>query len=207
VSFHSVREANLRYGDSVAILGLGALGLIAVRMAKESGAERVFALDIVAGRRELAKKYGADVVMDPREGDVALEIHKQTGGAGVDVAIEISGSYAALETAIRCVRVTGTVCSAGFYRGDAKGLWLGREWHHNRLSMVVPHGCGWGHPPRDYPRWDAHRAYDAILSQMRRGRLNLDGLVNPVADRDQALDLFRMCRDEPDRIVKFAVKF
>lgn len=207
VSFHSVREANIRFGDTVAIVGLGALGLIAVQMARQSGAERIFAMDLSAGRRELAKKFGADVVMDPRDGDVALKIHQMLGGPGVDVAIEISGNYAALETAIRCVRVGGVICAAGFYRGDGKGLWLGREFHHNRLEMVVPHGCGWGHPPRDYPRWDTRRAYEAILSQMRRGQLNVQGLINPVACPNEAADLFRLCRDEPDRVVKFAVKF
>ena len=207
VSFHAIRESNIRYGDTVAIVGLGALGLIAVRMAKEAGAERVFAMDLSPGRRELAKRFGADLVLDPRQGDVAVAVHEALGGSGVDVAIEISGSYAALETAIRCVRLTGTVCSAGFYRGEAKGLWLGREWHHNRLNMLVPHGCSWGHPPRDFPRWDTRRAYEAIFSQMRRGRLDLQGLINPVVDPDHATELFRLCRDEPDRVIKFAVKF
>jgi hypothetical protein len=49
------------------------------------------------------------------------------------------------------------------------GLWLGREWHHNRLNIVVPHGCGWGHPPRDYPGWDSRRAQDVLVDMMRRG--------------------------------------
>lgn len=207
VSFHAVREANVRFGDTVAIVGLGALGLIAVQMARQSGAERIFAMDLSAGRRALARQFGADVVLDPRDGDAALKVHQMLGGPGVDIAIEISGSHAALETAIRCTRVAGVVCAAGFYRGDGKGLWLGREFHHNRLEMVVPHGCGWGHPPRDYPRWDTRRAYEAILSQMRRGQLNVQGLINPVACPAEATDLFRLCRDEPDRVIKFAVKF
>ncbi len=136
-----------------------------------------------------------------------MAIHKALGGQGADVAIEISGSYAALESATRCVRVAGTVCSAGFYRGEAKGLWLGREWHHNRLNMIVPHGCGWGHPPRDFPRGTPAALYEAIFSQMRRGQLDLPGLINPVVCPGEATDLFRLCRDEPDRVVKFAVEF
>jgi len=207
VAFHAVRESNVRFGETVAVVGLGALGLIAVRMARESGAERIFAVDLSAGRRKLALQYGADAALDPREGDIALAVHKATGGAGVDIAIEISGSCAGLETAIRCTRMTGTVCAAGFYRGDARGLWLGREFHHNRLTMVVPHGCGWGHPARDFPRWEIRRTYEALLSQMRRGRLELPGLINPVAKPAEATDLFRLCRDEPDKVIKFAVDF
>jgi threonine dehydrogenase-like Zn-dependent dehydrogenase len=139
--------------------------------------------------------------------DPALEIHRATGGKGVDVAIELAGAYPALNNAIRCVRVGGTVCSAGFYQGEAHGLWLGREWHHNRLTMVVPHGCGWGHPPRDYPRWDSERAYDCIVQMMRKGKLSAPGLIQPVVPLEEAPEVFRLIREEPDRVIKYAVRF
>jgi threonine dehydrogenase-like Zn-dependent dehydrogenase len=128
-------------------------------------------------------------------------------GAGVDVAIELSGVTAGLQDAIRACRVAGTVCSAGFYQRDAQGLWLGREWHHNRLTMVVPHGCGWGHPPRDYPRWDRPRAHEAIVSLMRQGKLQAPGLIDPVVGFDDVSEVYRLIRDEPDRVVKYAVRF
>ena len=175
VAFHCIRESQVRYGDSVAVIGLGALGLLAVRMAAQAGAEAIFAIDPLPNRREWAARHGASQALDPSEGDAALRIHQLTGGKGVDVAIELSGSYAALQTAIRCARVAGTVCSAGFYQGESAGLWLGREWHHNRLTMIVPFGCGWMNVPRDYPRWDEQRAYDAIASLMRQSKLTAPG--------------------------------
>lgn len=207
VAFHAVRESQVRFGDSVVVVGLGALGLLAVRMAALSGVEKLFAVDLLPSRRAWALDHGADAVFNPADCDVALEIHKMTGGKGVDVAIELSGAYAGLATAIRSVRVAGTVCSAGFYQREAHGLWLGREWHHNRLTMVVPHGCGWGHPPRDYPRWDEHRAYDALASLMRQGTLTAPGLIQPIVSIDEGDEVFRMIRDEPDRVIKYAVRF
>jgi threonine dehydrogenase-like Zn-dependent dehydrogenase len=207
VAFHCVRESQVRYGDTVAVIGLGALGLLAVRMAVQGGAESVFAVDVLPGRRAWAARNGADHVFDPREGDAALEIHRLTGGAGVDVAIELAGVYPALNTAIRATRVGGTVCSAGFYQGEAHGLWLGREWHHNRLSIVVPHGCGWGHHPRDYPRWDERRAYDAIVSMMRQGKLTASGLIQPVVPIEEGPRVFGLIREEPDQVIKYAVRF
>jgi threonine dehydrogenase-like Zn-dependent dehydrogenase len=207
VAFHCVRESQVRYGESVAVIGLGALGLLAVRMAVQGGAEAVYAVDVLPGRREWAAQHGADRVFDPAEVDAALEIHRLTGGAGVDVAIELAGVYPALNTAIRATRVGGTVCSAGFYQGEAHGLWLGREWHHNRLSIVVPHGCGWGHHPRDYPRWDEQRAYDTIVSMMRQGKLSAPGLIQPVVPIEQGPEVFRLIREEPDRVIKYAVRF
>lgn len=147
VSIHCIREGNVRYGDCVAVIGLGAIGCIAVEMARAAGADSVLAVDMLPNRRAWATKHGADAAFDPSEVNAAVEIHKATGGKGVDVAIEVSGAYPALNTATQAARICGTVVSAGFYQGESKGLWLGREWHHNRLNIVVPHGCGWGHPP------------------------------------------------------------
>jgi len=207
VAFHCVRESQIRYGESVAVIGLGALGMLAVRMAVQGGAETVFAVDMLPGRRAWAAQNGADRVLDPAEGDVAAEIHRLTGGAGVDVAIELAGVYPALNTAIRSTRIEGTVCSAGFYQGEAHSLWLGREWHHNRLTMIVPHGCGWGHHPRDYPRWDEKRAYDTIVSMMRKGKLTAPGLIGPVVSIEEGPKVFELIRTEPDRVRKYAVRF
>jgi len=207
VAFHCIRESNVRYGDTVAVVGLGALGLLAVRMAVEAGAEKVFAVDPLPKRRQWAERHGADRALDPTQGDAALEIHRLMGGPGVDVAIELAGSYPALETAVRATRVGGTVCSAGFYQGEAHGLWLGRGWHHNRLTLIVPHGCGWGHVPRDYPRWDGQRAYDCIVSLMRKGRLAAPGLIDPVVALDEGPEVFRLIEQEPDRVLKYAVRF
>jgi threonine dehydrogenase-like Zn-dependent dehydrogenase len=207
VAFHAVRESQVRFGDTVAVVGLGAIGLLAVSMLSHAGAEQIFAVDPLPNRREWAQRNGATHVLDPRAGDAALRIHELSGGPGVDVAIEASGSYAALHTAIRATRITGTVCSAGFYQGESRGLWLGREWHHNRLTMVVPHGCGWGHPPRDYPRWDERRAYDAIISLMRQGKLKAPGLIDPVVTIDQGPEVFRLIESEPHKVLKFAVRF
>ena len=208
VSFHCVRESNVRYGDAVVIVGLGALGLIAVRIAQQSGAQQVIAIDPVPGRRRMAEQLGATATFDPMgKPDVAEAVHDLTGGHGADVSIELSGTYPGLATAIRCTRMTGTVCSSGFYRGEAKGIFFGREYHHNQLNMIVPHGCGGSQPPRDYPRWDDARAYDAILSMMATGKMDVTAIVNPVVNTTEAVHIFRRMRDEADSIAKFAVQF
>ena len=207
VAFHAVRESQVRFGSSVAVIGLGALGLLTVRMARLSGAERLFAVDPLPARRAWAAEHGADVVLDPTEGDVALKIHDLTGKDGVDVAIELSGVYPGLASAIRSVRVGGTVCSAGFYQREAHGMWLGREWHHNRLTLVVPHGCGWGHPPRDYPRWDEQRAYDCIAHMMQSGTYSAPDIIQPVVSLDEGPEVFDLIRNKPNEVIKYAVHF
>src|SRR5262245_45540724 len=80
VAFHAVREAQVRFGDSVAVVGLGVLGLLAVRMAVLSGAESVMAIDMLANRRQMALRMGADYAFDPLDGDAARRVHEANGG-------------------------------------------------------------------------------------------------------------------------------
>ena len=207
VSIHAIREGQIRFGDTVAVIGLGAIGLIAVQMASRAGAGLVVAVDPLAKRREWALAHGADAVLDPTTDDVPLAIHELTGGAGVDVAIEASGSYHALEAAIKSTRMRGTVSAAGFYQGGATPVWLGREFHHNRITLVAPHGCGWGHEPRDYPRWDEYRTYAAMVEMLQRRRLDLDGLIDPIVGLDEMPDTWRRIEDDPGSVIKYGVRF
>lgn len=207
VSFHCIRESNLRFGDTVVVVGLGAIGLIAVQMAHKAGAETVIAVDPLEPRRNWAKNNGADYVLNPSECDVGLEVHRLTSGKGTDISIEVSGSYQALQTAMRCTRVMGIVCSAGFYQGEAHSLWLGREWHHNRLNIVVPHGCGWGHVPRDFPRWDEKRAYDSMVSLLRKGYLRVPGLIHPIVSIEDGPKVWELIEKKPAEVIKYAVRF
>ena len=207
VAFFSVRESGVRFGDSVAVVGLGAIGLLTVRMARLAGAETVLAADPLPHRRAVAAALGADHVFDPTACDLGEEAHRLTGGQGADVTIEVAGRYDALQDAIRCTRVGGTVCMTGFYQGPAQGVWLGREAHHNRLTFVVPHGCGWANLPREYPRWDERRAYDVLVSLMRQGKLTAPGIIRPIVGLDEAPQVWEWIARAPEKVIKFAVRF
>ena len=116
----AVHDAQIKLGDRVAVFGMGAIGLLALQMARLNGARQVLAIDPIAQRRTLAKQVGADIVIDPSACDAGLAIKEATGGHGVDVALEISGIYSALQHAIRCVQREGTVVTASYY-GDTVG--------------------------------------------------------------------------------------
>lgn len=207
VSIHAVREGNVRFGETVAVFGLGAIGLIAVQMAYRSGASRVIAVDPLANRRAWALAHGADAALDPTSAEVPLQIHELTGGPGADVTIEASGSYAALESALKSTRISGRISAAGFYQGEATHLWLGREFHHNRLEIIVPHGCGWGHEPRDYPRWDEGRAYATMIEMLQNKRLDLSGLIDPLVSLEDAPAVWKRIEGDPGTVIKYGVKF
>jgi len=205
VAFHCIRESPVRYGDTVAVVGLGAIGLLTVEMARAAGAAKIFAIDPLPNRRAWAAENGADIVYDPTDGDVAQKLRDANHGEGVDIAIEISGSYRALDTALKIVRICGTVCSAGFYKGDAQGLFLGRDWHHKRLNLIVPHGCGWGHQPRDYPNWSTERANQTLVTMMQKGLLRAPGLIDPIVPITNVQPIFEKMKSDPNQLLKYAV--
>jgi threonine 3-dehydrogenase len=98
--------------QSVAVLGCGPIGLMAVAICRFAGASRVFATDVMPHRREMAARMGADCVLDGA-GDVETEIRRETGGTGVDVVLEMSGAAAAVHQAFRIATNGGRVSMLG----------------------------------------------------------------------------------------------
>jgi threonine dehydrogenase-like Zn-dependent dehydrogenase len=167
VAFVAVRDGNIRIGDTVAVYGLGAIGLCAVQIARASGARQVFAVDPIALRREYALAHGADMALDPMTTDAALQIKLATDKAGVDVSIETSGNARALQDAIRAIRQCGTVVHVPWGPKDCTALHLDEEFHLNRPTLVGSQAwSGWGNPDRDPGRVgnrSGHGDADCIL--------------------------------------------
>ncbi|MBA2254927.1 MAG: L-threonine 3-dehydrogenase [Chloroflexi bacterium] len=105
-------------GQSVAVLGCGPIGLMAVAIAHIAGARHVFATDVNPERLELARQMGADEVLDAR-GDVVAELRRLTDGDGVDVVLEMSGAEAALHQGLAAVTNGGRVSLLGTHTRPA----------------------------------------------------------------------------------------
>ena len=97
---------------SVAVLGCGPIGLMAIAICRFAGASRVFATDVMPHRREMAARMGSDCVLDAA-GDVVEEIRRETGGTGVDVVLEMSGAEAAIHQAFEMTTNGGRVSLLG----------------------------------------------------------------------------------------------
>ena len=205
VALMSVREARFSLGDKVAVFGLGAIGLLTVQMARLSGATFVVGIDPVSSRRKLAKKYGADLTVDPTASDAGLELKLATEKKGVDIAIEVSGSYKALHQAIRGTRFGGMIVPVSFYHGEAKDLNLGEEWHLNRYTMLSGARVE-SEPYRDYPRWDRERVHTTVVELLQKRSLTVDGLLH-IVDFDDVLEAYKIIDEYPDRWIKLGVKY
>ena len=114
--FSGAESGNIRIGDSVAVFAQGPIGLCATAGAKLMGASFIVAVDGDPVRMEMAKRMGADIVLDPKQCDVVAEVKRLTSG-GADVAIEALGLQETFESCLRCLRPGGTLSSLGVFSG------------------------------------------------------------------------------------------
>ena len=207
VAFTGIREAKVTLGETVAVFGLGAIGLMAVRLARLAGAAFIVAVEPLALRAGLGPTYGADVVLDLAEDrDAGLQIRQATEMVGVDIALETSGNTRALHHAIRGTRFGGAIVPVAWYHGEAKGLELGEEWHFNRQTLIS--GARMESVPyRDAPRWDPARVRQTVLQLFGEGKLTTEGLLQPRVPIAQAAEAYRLIDEHPEQCVKLAVEF
>lgn len=114
--FGGAESGSIRIGDSVVVFAQGPIGLCATAGAKLMGASLIIGVDSNEKRLAMAKRMGADVVLNFNEVDVVKEIKSLSGG-GVDVAIEALGSQNTFENCLRSLRPGGTLSSLGVYSG------------------------------------------------------------------------------------------
>jgi len=202
----AIHDASIKLGDLVAIFGMGAIGLIAIQMAKLNGARKVIAIDPVPGRLNLAKELGADLIFDPKICDVGVAIKEATGGNGVDVSIEIAGSYHALQQAIRCVHKEGLVVTAGYYGDSNNHLDLAREWHHNRITLRSSMPV-WGCSHRNQPMWNLSRIEHQVISLLEEGKLNVKPLIWERIPFEQAAKAYEMISETPGSKAKILLTY
>ncbi|HTL69146.1 MAG TPA: zinc-binding dehydrogenase [Lacunisphaera sp.] len=111
-ALHALRKARLQPGESVAVFGLGGLGASAVQLARALGARDVYAVDLNPAKLALAERFGARPV-DARATDPVPEILRLTGGAGVQVALELIGLPQTMQQAVRVLGKMGRAALAG----------------------------------------------------------------------------------------------
>jgi alcohol dehydrogenase len=175
--------AKVEPGSTVAVIGLGGVGLAALLGAIAVGAERIIAVDLSPDKLDLAKALGATDVFNAADSDVADSIREATKG-GVDVAAELAGSVQALTLAYRITRRGGTTVTAGLPPPSAMlsipAVSLVAEERTIKGSYI-----GTSVPSRDLPRY---------LGLFRRGRLPIDRLLThrlPLDDINAGFDRLR----------------
>ena len=201
----AVRDGHVRIGDAVAVFGMGAIGLMALQLARLAGANPVIAVDPIPLRREVARECGADPVFDPTECDAGKEIRLATARRGADVCIEYSGHHTGLQAALRGVCYLGTVVAGAYPGAYPAGLDLGAEAHFNRPTIVFSRANS--EPNPEHPNWDEQRLFDVGWRLLRDGSLRCEPVVQPVVAFDDLLTEYPKIATAPAENVKLGVRF
>jgi len=111
-SFHALKQARLSSAESVAVFGIGGLGLSAIQLARAFGASQVLAVDLNPRKLELASRFGATPI-NAAEHDPVAQIKRLTAGRGVDVALELIGLPVTMRQAVQSLAIKGRAALAG----------------------------------------------------------------------------------------------
>lgn len=204
IALNAILDADIHLGETVAVFGQGVPGLMVTELAALSGAT-VVAVDRLASRIDRARAHGAAHVVNGAEEDAALRIKALTEGRGADVSIEITGRAGALHEAIRATAYNSRVVACGFLQGDAVGLRLGEEFHHNRIEIRCSQIGG---VPRGLDhRWSRQRLDRTVMRLLAEGRLGWGRLVSHVLPATRAQEAFEMLRDRPEDCLQVVLDF
>jgi 2-desacetyl-2-hydroxyethyl bacteriochlorophyllide A dehydrogenase len=192
-----VHDTPLYLGETALVFGQGVVGLLVSQLLKLAGAGRVLTVDPLAKRRELARTLAVDETFEPDD-DLPERILEATGGRGADVAVEVSGSGAALQSAIEAVTIEGTVVVASWYGKKPVTLSLGGHFHRGRLRLISSQVGQI--PPGLSPRWDRARRTETVLGLLPR--LRLKELVSHRFPFEKAPEAYRLVDERPGEVVQ-----
>lgn len=201
----AVRDGHVRLGDTVAVFGMGAIGLCVLQVLQAAGAHRVIAVEPIGNRRDTALALGADEVLDPTAVDVGLAIREMTGRCGADVCIEYSGHHLALNQAIRAVAYGGTVVAGAFPGAYPAGVDFGSEAHYNRVHIVFSRACS--EPNPDFPNWDESRLQEVAWRLLAQGRINAQAIVQPIVPFEELAAAYPRIATDPENHLKLGAEF
>ena len=194
IATHGIRRANIQFGESIVIFGVGLIGQLAVQIAKAAGC-KVVAIDKNSNRVDLAVKLGADLGLVVGKHDLEKEVLCYSRGIGADAVVICAATLSSepVNQAMRMVRKRGKVVVVGsvgmnlerppFYEREADFL-ISRSYGPGRYDPLYEEkGTDY---PIDYVRWTENRNMQAFLSLLKDKKVNVKPLINAVFSINEA---------------------
>ena len=190
VGIHAMKRGGVTPADRVLVTGLGPIGLLAAQAARLFGVTEIYGTDVVPFRRELALQMGVTAAIDPSRENVAERLMELTGGEGVDVLIETSGSGRAIRDAVHTVKRGGRIVQVGMPAEGEIPIDI------NRLVDAELNVYGVFRYANTYP---------AAIQALSRSNLDLEKVIThkfPLKDIREAVE---MARTQKDRSIKIMI--
>lgn len=191
--FAAAERGNVQIGDIVVVFAQGPIGLCATAGARLRGASLIIAVERVPERMEMARKMGADVVIDFSKKDPVDEVMKITDGRGVDVSIEALGLQQTFEAALRVLKPGGTLSSLGVYSED---LTIPLAAFHAGLgdNRIITSLCPGG-----------KERMRRLMNTIEGGRVDLEPLVTHRYSLDEIEEAYDLFTHQRDGVLKVAI--
>lgn len=192
VGWHAVRRSPFKAGDSVLILGGGPIGLAVIQALKARGECKIIVSEVSARRKEYAKQFGADHVLDPTKDDIVGRCRELCDGAGVNVAFDAAGVQDGLTQALHATRAQGTIVNIAVWE---------------RPVSIFPNDLVF--PERQYMGIATYTFEDfrAVLECLEDGRIKPEAMISKkVKLKDCIEEGFETLMKEKDKLVKVLVE-
>jgi L-iditol 2-dehydrogenase len=182
VTIHGFYRTNIKAGDTVAILGVGPIGLLAMQVAKVFGASKVIAIDVFDEKLEMAKALGADAVINAKSVDPIQAVKDLTNGKGVDIAVESAGTPFTCGQVLGLPKKGGSVIYMGIPYGDVS---VPREYFEKIMRNELVLFGAWNAISAPFPGKEWETAMHFIkegrikISPMITHRISIDELPEP----------------------------
>ena len=191
----AIRKTHLEIGESALVMGLGILGIFAVQQLRAAGAYPVIAADPIPERREMARKLGADFVLDPTEEGFAAEVKRLSEG-GVNVCIEVTGLGVGLIQALDCMKQMGRVALLGCTRSSKFEIDYYAKVHGRGISLIGAHTMA-------RPRYESSAGLFTIADDLRTtfnltvgGRMSVKDMICEVHSPAEAHQVYTRLASE-----------
>ncbi|KAL8695876.1 MAG: hypothetical protein Q9224_003104 [Gallowayella concinna] len=192
VAWHSIDMSPLKKGDAVLVLGAGPIGLAVIQCLKAKGVEKIIASEVAPRRRQFAKDFGADYLLDPTKDDVVARVKEICGGVGADVAFDAAGVQVGLDQALKAIRAQGTLVNIAVWEKPAQ-LQMNDLLFRERKYVGVT----------TYVQGDFREVLDAIAA----GTLKPEPMITAKIQMDEIEEKgFKALIEEKDNHVKILVE-
>ncbi len=190
IAMHAVRRANIDLNQTVAVFGCGIIGLLTLQCARIAGGGKIIALDTREDRMQMAKRLGADELVNPAKGDPVQAIRDLTGGRGADVVFDAVGIEQTVNTGLNATRKGGRIVLVG---NLAPTVTFGLQYAVTREIDVLG-SCA------------SNGEYPTCIDLIASGRIDIDPLISKVVPLNEGADWFHRLHDAKETLFKVILK-
>ncbi|MEM3694949.1 MAG: zinc-dependent dehydrogenase [Candidatus Bathyarchaeia archaeon] len=183
----AIKKCCLQAGDSVAVIGSGVIGIIHVALTKIFGATKIVASDIVDFRLEVAKKFGADVTVNPKKENLKSVVEAETDGLGVDVVFVTAPSLEAYKAGLSVCRKGGKLCVFAPTSSEEKLQLSPKELFFSEIKIIPSYST-------------SHLETRLALELIKSGKLSLRELITHRFRLEEAAEAFKTALENKESL-------